>query len=144
MFLLIIPSFSNFNNLHIFCAIQKIRIQHDIRMAIRKVMFGIQNLIFRFLPESCFNATAFGKRDMFVLGNSMKDLDFSGEVQKLRCPTLILCGEKDGANHKSAGYFSRNIAGVELKIIGHTGHIVNKENPAALAQTLDEFYRRHE
>lgn len=109
-----------------------------------KVMFSIQNMIFRFLPESCFNATAFGKRDMFVLGNSMKDLDFSGEVQKLRCPTLILCGEKDGANRKSAGYFSRNIAGAEMKIIGHTGHIVNEENPAALAQTLDEFYRKHE
>ena len=45
---------------------------------------------------------AFDKRDTFALGNSMKNLDFSGRLGELRRPTLILCGEKDGANLKSA------------------------------------------
>ena len=52
---------------------------------------------------------AFNKKDTFTLGNSIKNLDFSDKVQKVQCPTLIICGEKDNANIKSAQYLSKNI-----------------------------------
>ena len=108
-----------------------------------KVAFALQNVVFRLLPKSAFASMAFDKRDTFALGNSMKDLDFSGRLGELRCPTLILCGEKDGANLKSARFLAGYIPGAELRIIGNTGHVVNEENPRGLAERLNEFYGRH-
>ena len=83
---------------------------------------------------------AFDKKDTFALGNTMKNLDFSGKVKNMKCPTLILCGKKDNANMKSAYYLKENIGSAELKIIENTGHVVNEENPKALAEILNEYY----
>lgn len=106
-----------------------------------KIMFSIQNVIFKFLPQSIFNNMAFNKKDTFILGNTMKKLDFSNKIQKIKCPTLILCGEKDSANIKSAYYLSENIKNAKLKIIENTGHVVNEEKPKELAEILNEFYK---
>ena len=105
-----------------------------------KVTFGLQTMVFRFLPKSVFETMAFDKKNTFALGSSMKNLDFSGRVQKIRCPTLILCGEKDRANIQSARFLSQNIRGAQLQLIAQTGHVVNEENPSALAERLNEFY----
>lgn len=107
---------------------------------IPKVMFAVQNIIFRFLPKSFFENTEFSKKDTFVLGNSMKRLDFSARVKNMKCPTLLICGKKDRANLKSAYYFYENIENARLEILEDTGHIVNEENPRALAKILDELY----
>ena len=108
-----------------------------------KVAFALQNVVFRLLPKSAFASMAFDKKATFTLGTSMKDLDFSGRLGELRCPTLILCGEKDGANLKSARFLAGHIPGAELQIIENTGHVVNEENPKALAERLNEFYAVH-
>lgn len=105
-----------------------------------QIMFTIQNIIFRFLPKSFFENMEFNKKDIFVLGNSMKKLNFSSRVQNIKCPTLIICGKNDGANIKSAYYFKENINNAKLEILENTGHIVNEENPKALAKILDEYY----
>ena len=105
-----------------------------------KAAFALQNVVFRLLPQSTFASMAFDKKNTFALGNSMRDLDFSGRVQKIRCPTLILCGEKDRANIQSARFLSQNIKGAQLQLITQTGHVVNEENPGALAERLNEFY----
>ncbi len=105
-----------------------------------KAAFGLQNVVFRFLPKSVFDTMAFDKKDTFALGNTMKNLDFSDAVKNIQCPTLILCGEKDGANMKSAHYLSQNIRGAKLKILEDAGHVVNEENPKALAEILSEYY----
>ena len=107
---------------------------------IPKLMFGIQNIIFRFLPKSLFKKTAFNKKDMFIFGSSIKNLDFSDRVQNVKSPTLIICGKKDGANIKSAYYFAENIKNAKLVIMENTGHVVNEENPKALAKEINEFY----
>ena len=108
-----------------------------------KAAFGFQNLVFRFLPKSIFETMAFDKENTFALGNSMKELDFSGSVCGIQCPTLVICGEKDRSNLKSAYYLSQNIQGAELCLIEHTGHVVNEENPKALAERLNAFYSAH-
>ncbi|MDO1604732.1 alpha/beta hydrolase [Lactobacillus sp. YT155] len=105
-----------------------------------KAIFSIQNVIFKVLPKSVFKNMAFDKTDTFVLSNSIKDLDFSTEVQNIKCPTLIICGKKDRANLKSAQYLTENISDADLKIVENAGHIVNEENPKALAEILNHFY----
>ena len=108
-----------------------------------KFAFALQNVVFRLLPKSTFTSMAFDKKDTFALGNSMKNLDFSGRLGEVQCPTLILCGEKDGANLKSARFLAGHIPGAELQIIENTGHVVNEENPRGLAERLNEFYAVH-
>ncbi|MCI8833731.1 MAG: alpha/beta fold hydrolase [Clostridia bacterium] len=105
-----------------------------------RVMFSIQNVIFKFIPKSIFENMAFNKKDTFVLGKSMKKLDFTNKVQNIKCSTLIICGKKDSANIKSAYYLSENIKNAQLQIIENTGHIVNEENPKILAKILEEYY----
>lgn len=105
-----------------------------------KAAFAFQNIIFRFLPKSTFESMAFDKKDTFALGRTMKSLDFSGRVDHIGCPTLILCGEKDSANMKSAYYLSQNIKNAELKVLENAGHVVNEESPEALARILTEYY----
>ena len=104
-------------------------------------MFSIQNVIFKFLPQSIFDNMAFNKKDTFILGKSMKKLDFSNKVQEIKCPTLIVCGEKDSANIKSAYYLSENIKNAKLKIIENTGHVVNEEKSQILAKVLEQLYK---
>ena len=108
-----------------------------------KVSFSFQNIIFRFLPKSIFETMAFDKKNTFALGDTMKNLDFSDRVKNIKCPTLILCGKKDSANMKSADYLSQSIRSAELKIIENTGHVVNEENPKALADILNEYYLKN-
>ena len=67
----------------------------------------------------------------------------AGEVDCGREDTLILCGEKDRANRKSAQFFAQHIQGAESRILKHTGHIVNEEAPQTLAEQLNAFYERH-
>lgn len=105
-----------------------------------KAAFALQNAVFRLLPQSTFASMAFDKKNTFALGNSMRDLDFSGRVSAVQCPTLILCGEKDRANIQSAQFLSQNIKGAQLQLIAQTGHVVNEKNPGALAKRLNEFY----
>ena len=106
-----------------------------------KVMFRIQNIIFKFLPKSLFETMAFNKRDTFILGSSMKNLDFSNRVKDIQCPTLIICGEKDSANIKSAYYLSENIKNSQLKIVEGAGHILNEEKPRELSLLINDFWR---
>lgn len=108
-----------------------------------KVAFSFQNIIFRFLPKSIFETMEFDKKNTFALGDTMKNLDFSDRVKNIKCPTLILCGKKDSANMKSADYLSQSIRSAELKIIENTGHVVNEENPKALADILNEYYLKN-
>ena len=106
-----------------------------------RVMFRIQNMIFKFLPKSLFESMAFNKKDTFILGNSMKNLDFSNDVKNIKCKTLIIYGKKDKANIKSAYYLSENIKNSQLKIMNNTGHIVNEENPRELSLIISNFIK---
>ena len=106
-----------------------------------KLCFSIQNIIFKFLPKSMFETMAFNKKDTFILGKTMKNLDFSNRVQNIKCPTLIICGEKDNANLKSAHYLAENIENAKLEIMKNTGHIINEESPIELAELLIDFWK---
>ena len=72
----------------------------------------------------------------------MRNLDFSSRIDKIQCPVLILCGEKDKANLKSGRFLAKHIPEAKLQIIQGTGHAVNEENPRILAERLNAFYRR--
>lgn len=110
---------------------------------IPRLTFALQQIVFRILPASAFATMAFDKAGTFALGKSMEELDFSARLHEIRCSTLILCGEKDRANLKAAQCLAERIPHAECKVLKNTGHVVNEENPAALAKILNDFYALH-
>ena len=67
-----------------------------------KILLRIQNLIFKFIPDSKFESTGFNKANFIQLCKTMIKLDFTNDISRIICPTLILCGEDDKANIKAS------------------------------------------
>ena len=109
-----------------------------------RLMLKIQNIIFKIMPQSVFKKNGFEKEEFLkiflALTGTMLDLDFSENLKEISCRTLIICGDKDTANKKSAQYLSRNIPNAEYQILKNTGHEVNVNSPKELAEALEAFY----
>jgi len=66
--------------------------------------------------------------------------DALGEVARITCPTLVLCGAEDRMTPpRYAEYLARHIPNARLVIIPQAGHMVMLEKPEAVAQALREF-----
>jgi pimeloyl-ACP methyl ester carboxylesterase len=68
---------------------------------ISKVLFTIQNIIFKFMPESTFKNIGISKQDFCRLFNSLQNINLVKNLENINCPTLLMCGTKDKANIKS-------------------------------------------
>lgn len=106
-----------------------------------KFTLKFQNIIFGMMPEKAFNQTGFSKRDTIGLCDTMSELDFSGSLDKITCPALIICGEKDSANKKASAELAEKIKNSKLEIVGKAGHEINIDAPEKLAGILNEFYK---
>ena len=93
------------------------------------------------MPKKTFDSMGISRNDFINLTNSMSKLDIKSKVSDIKCSTLVLCGEKDNANIKSAHYLSENIRKATMKIIENSAHIVNEENPNELSKLLMEFWK---
>ena len=71
----------------------------------------------------------------------MAKLDLSNSLGKIRCPTLIICGENDSANRKASKEMAKAIKGARLVTIDKTGHEINTEAPEQLTEILQDFYK---
>ena len=65
-----------------------------------KFLLKVQNVLFKFMPESQFKDIGLTKKDFITLTNSLADMDFTSGLEKISCPVLVLCGEKDNVNKK--------------------------------------------
>ncbi|MFH1185466.1 MAG: alpha/beta hydrolase [Chloroflexota bacterium] len=66
--------------------------------------------------------------------------DVMGQLVKIACPTLILCGAEDEMTpRKFSEYLHENIRGSTLRIIPNAGHMVMLEEPNAVADVLGSF-----
>ena len=103
-------------------------------------LLTFQNAIFHLMPEKAFVQTGLSKQEVIRLTHSMKALDFSRSLGEIRCPVLLICGEKDRANRDAAERMAVRIPGARLQIIAGARHEVNQDAPEALAQCLTSFY----
>lgn len=106
-----------------------------------KKLLAFQNIIFRFMPNAMFQQMGLTKAQFIQLSKSMMELDYSGELNKISCPVLVICGEKDSANMKAAKELSNRLAHAEFCIIEKAGHEVNVDAPERLAEVLDGFMK---
>jgi pimeloyl-ACP methyl ester carboxylesterase len=103
-------------------------------------LLRLQNMIFRFLPESHFEKLGLSKRDLLHLTTSMIPLTFENSLSRITCETQILCGEKDLANKAAASQLAARIPTSTLLLLEDTGHEINIEAPERLAAILNHFY----
>lgn len=104
-----------------------------------KALLRLQNGIFRLLPDSGFQNMGFGKRQFIQLSKSMMDLDLTGNLKQITCPTFILCGEKDWLNWPASRRLEKAISHAKTERIPHAGHEVNKENADAAGEKIRKF-----
>lgn len=107
-----------------------------------KGLLKLQNILFRFMPKSMFQSTGFGKKEFIRLCKTMMKLDFSSSIQKVSCPALVVCGERDSVNKKASEELAGFLKDAELQIVSGSGHEVNIEAPEKLAELLCVFYKR--
>ncbi|MFJ7951700.1 alpha/beta fold hydrolase [Lysinibacillus sp. NPDC096418] len=104
-----------------------------------KLLLKFQNVIFRFMPKSIFQKLGSSKNDFILLTSSMMELDFSKDLTRIQCNTLVLCGEKDKANRRAAKMVAEQIPKAELQTVMGAGHEINVDAPEILASILNEF-----
>lgn len=105
-----------------------------------KRLLKLQNILFRFMPNSTFSDMGFQKADFISLCNSMTELDFQQNLKDIHCRVLIVCGEKDKANKSASLQMKELIPNAELVIINNAGHEVNKDQPIELGKQLNTFF----
>jgi len=107
-----------------------------------KRLLRLQNVLFQLMPGFMFRQTGFGKAAFLQLCRTMMELDFSGSLHKVTCPTLVLCGEKDSANKQAAVELADLLGNAELQVVSGSGHEVNVDAPEKLAKVLRDFFSR--
>lgn len=105
-----------------------------------KFLLKVQNVLFKFMPESQFKDIGLTKKDFITLTNSMADMDFTSGLEKVSCPVLVLCGEKDHVNKKAAVKVAEKLSKATFSTIDHSGHEVNIDNPSGLAKAIEKPY----
>ena len=110
---------------------------------IPKKLFKIQNFIFRFMPKMTFEKMGISKENFIQLTNSMAELNIKEQVSKIKCSTLVICGENDKVNLESAKQLNKVIKNSKLKIIEKAGHEVNVDTPKELANEIYDFLKNN-
>lgn len=104
-----------------------------------KKMLKFQNFLFRFMPERQFADIGMKKSDLISLTNSMSDIDMTCGLDRVKCPTLLLCGERDNVNKRSAEQLSEKLYDPKSCIIKNAGHEANRDAPRELAELIEKF-----
>jgi 3-oxoadipate enol-lactonase len=91
--------------------------------------------------ESMMAATGF---DGFRHGaTALMNYDYSDELARIECPTLLIAGAEDGAMPASMASMLRPaIAGAEMVVIPDAGHVPCFEQPQAFTAALEGFLAR--
>jgi 3-oxoadipate enol-lactonase len=72
--------------------------------------------------------------------NAIRDLDFAGELHRIKAPTLVIAGEKDvGTPVAMSKAIADAIPGAKLAVIPGAAHLSAVEDPAAFNRLVVDF-----
>lgn len=91
------------------------------------------------MPNSAFSSMGMKKDDFINLTKSMMDINFEEQLNKIQCPVLIICGEKDTPNKKASVNLSNYIRKSQIQFIKNAKHEVNADTPKELAEVINKF-----
>jgi pimeloyl-ACP methyl ester carboxylesterase len=93
------------------------------------------------MPKSAFLSTSCSKSDFIKLVKSMEKLDFSNRFNEIDVKTLIICGERDKVNLKSATLLKKAIKNSQSIIVKNSGHEVNIDEPKQLLNIIESYWK---
>lgn len=77
---------------------------------------------------------------IYLYDTFLEDVTITDELYKIKCPTLIVCGEQDILKpRKFSEIIAQNISGSEFAIIPNCGHVTIFEKPDVLNSLLLGF-----
>ena len=77
-----------------------------------------------------------------VCATALKDYDYTAELARITCPTLLIAGAEDGAMPEGmATKLKPAIAGAEFHAVANAGHVPCFEQPEAFNALLSHFLR---
>ena len=77
--------------------------------------------------------------DVFLADDLNSVKDYTDNLDKVTCPALVLCGEKDNVNKKAAVKVAEKLSKAKFSTIDNSGHEVNIDNPNGLAKAIVEL-----
>lgn len=104
-----------------------------------KFLLSIQNIIFRVIPKKKFDVMGFSKEDFISIIRSMKKIDFTDRLKQLSVNSLIVNGEKDKLNYKSAKEMVNLLTNAIFISVPNAGHEINKDASQELAKVISNF-----
>ncbi|WP_454115000.1 alpha/beta fold hydrolase [Microbacterium lacticum] len=107
-----------------------------------RALMAVQGAVFRLLPAKVLEKQGARKDVMLSVMRAVSRADFSGRLDAVSSPALVLCGEKDRPNMPAARALAAGIRGAELRIIPGAGHQSHIQTPEAFATLLEEFLTR--
>lgn len=107
------------------------------------VLMGVQNAIMRVLPARMVTAPGMSKKTLLGVLDTMRTVDFRGELSRIAAPTLVLCGSKDRPNLTAARQLAAGIPGAQLQVVPGAGHEWNTQMPDEFSVRLRAFYAQH-
>ena len=131
----------------------KLRVLPEALEMMRKMAFGEMQPKFHpwgFAEKASPEVISEGEREWAKTGSLARYYDFVscdrfdivGEVERIRLPALIACGEEDRLTPvKYSQFLNQKIAGSKMEVIEGAGHLVMLENPQALSQAILRFLR---
>lgn len=79
----------------------------------------------------------------FTIIGTIKDVDFTDQLHRIRIPALITCGRHDEVTPKIAESIHKRIEGSEIEIFENSAHMQFWEEKAAYLDLLSEFIKQH-
>lgn len=110
---------------------------------IPKILFQIQYQILKITPKKVFEKLGISKKDFCQLLHSMKTIKIQEKIEQISCPCLILCGNLDKINKKSARKLAKKIKHSTLQWIPNSSHESNMDNPMELSKLIANFWKNN-
>lgn len=104
-----------------------------------RAVMAIQNTIIRMLPARLVTAPGLDKKSMLAVLAAVSRVDLRPELDAVRVPTLVLCGDRDRANLPAARTLAAGIPDAVLTIVPGAGHEWNVDRPREFARHVAEF-----
>lgn len=103
------------------------------------ILFKIQLMIFKLLPESFFEKQGADKTLMVGVSEELKTLDLTDISRTCPYPALLICGSKDKPNLGSMRSLHKLISESQFQIIPDGSHTLNTDKPKEFAGTVKDF-----
>lgn len=104
-----------------------------------RVLMAVQSAVMRALPSSVFDRQGTPKAVMLSTLRAVRRVDFTGRLDAVSVPTLVLCGSRDRPNLPASRHLARSIRNAHLRLIPGAGHQSHLETPEEFSRALANF-----